>query len=92
MTRKVASAALDHGEGTVIVDALKILGFDAVPVDIGMGVTPHRYGADQILDEDGIIIRALGDVFFVRPLEEGKDFRAGTGFDESDKVLDPDGF
>jgi hypothetical protein len=31
-------------------------------------------------------------IFFVGPFEEGKDFGAGTGFDQRDEVLDPNGF
>jgi len=47
------------------VDALKILGFDAVPVDVGMGFAFYRHGADKVFDKDGIIIGVFGDVFFV---------------------------
>jgi len=74
------------------VDALKILGFDAVPVDVGMSFAFYRYGADEVFYKDGIIIGVFGDVLFVRSFQKGKDFRAGTGFDQGDQVFDPDRF
>jgi len=76
----------------VIVDALKILGFDAVPVDVGMGFAFYRHGSNEVFNEDRIIIGVFGDVFFVRSFQQGKDFRAGTGFDQGDEVFDPDRF
>ena len=74
------------------MDALEILCFDAVPVDVGMGFAFYRYGADQVFDKDGIIVGVFGDVLFVRSFQEGEDFRTGTGFDQGDKVFDPDRF
>ena len=85
-------AAFDHGEGAVIVDALEILGFDAVPVDVGMSFAFYRYSANEVFDKDGVIIGVFGDVFFVRSFQKGKDFRAGTGFDQRDQIFDPDRF
>jgi len=74
------------------VDAFEILGLDAVPVDVGMGFAFYRYGADEVFDKDGIIVGVFGDVLFVRSFQQGKDFRAGTGFDQGDEVFDPDRF
>ena len=34
----------------------------------------------------------FGDVLFVRSFQQGKYFRAGTGFDQGDEVFDPDRF
>ena len=85
-------AAFDHGVGAVIVDAFKILSFDPVPSNIGVSFALDRDGANEILDEDWIIIRAFGDVFLVRALQKGKNLGTGAGFDQSDQVFDPDGF
>jgi hypothetical protein len=74
------------------MDAFEILGFNAVPLDIGMGVALKGDGTDEILDKNGIIVGLFGHVFFVGPFEERKDFGAGTGFDQRNEVLDPDGF
>lgn len=90
MTRR-GLAPLNHSVGAVIVDAFKILCFDAIPVDVRMGIALERDGADEVFDEDGIIVSPFGDVFFIRPLEEGENFGAGTRFDERDEVFDPDG-
>jgi len=58
----------------VIVDAFKILGFDTIPVDVGVGIASDRDGSNQILHEDGVVVGAFGDVLFVRTFEQGKDF------------------
>ena len=91
MTR-AALAALNHGVGAVIVDALEIFGFDAVPVNVGVGVAPQGDGADEVFDENGIVVGAFRHVFFVGPFQEGEDFGAGARFDEGDEILDPNGF
>jgi len=85
-------AAFDHSVCAVIMDAFEILGFNAVPLDVGMGVALKGDGTDEILDENGIIVGLFGHVFFVGPLEERKDFGAGTRFDQCNEVLDPYGF
>ena len=74
------------------MDAFEILGFDAVPVDVGMGFAFYRYGSNEVFNEDRIIIGVFGDVFFVRSFQEGEDFRACRGFDQGDEVFDPDRF
>ena len=74
------------------MDAFEILGFYAVPLDVGMGVAFEGDGTDEVLDKNGIIVGLFGHVFFVGPFEERKDFGAGTRFDQRNKVLDPDGF
>ena len=73
------------------MDAFEVFGFDPVPLDIGVGVAFHGNGADEVFDENGIIVGSFGDMFFVGPFEERVDFRAGARFDESDEVFDPDG-
>ena len=82
-------AAFDHGVGAVIVDALKIFGLDAVPVDIGVGLALERDGADEVFYENGIIVGAFGDMFFVGSFQKREDFGAGTRFNEGDEVFDP---
>jgi len=85
-------AAFDHGVCAVIVDTFKIFSFDPVPDDIGVGFALDGDSANEILNEDGIIIRAFGDVFLVRAFQKGKDLGASAGFDQGDEVFDPDGF
>jgi len=91
MTR-AALAALNHGVGAVIVDALEIFGFDAVPVNVGVGVAPQGDGADEVFDKNGVVVGAFGHVFFIGSFQEGEDFGAGARFDEGDEILDPNGF
>ena len=67
-------AAFDHGVGAVIVDALKIFGLDAVPVDVGMGFAFYRYGANEVFYENGIIVGAFGDMFFVGSFQKRENF------------------
>ena len=49
-----------------------------------------RNAANKILDENGIVVGALRHGFFIRALEQAVEFTAGTGFNELDKILDPD--
>lgn len=74
------------------MDAFKILGLGTIPSDFWVGFTFHGDGSDEVLDKNGMVVGALGDVLFVRSFEEGKDFRTGTGFDEGNEVFDPNGF
>ena len=85
-------AAFDHGVGAVIVDALKIFGLDAVPVDVGVGLALERDGADEVFYENGIIVGAFGDMFFVGSFQKRENFRAGTGFNQGNEVFDPNCF
>jgi hypothetical protein len=74
------------------MDAFEILGFNAVPLDVGMGIAFEGDGTDEILDKNGIVVGLFSHMFFVGPLEERKDFGAGTRFDQCNEVLDPYGF
>jgi len=56
------------------MDAFEIFGFNPVPLDIGVGIAFYGYGANEVFDENGIIVGSLGDMFFVGPFEEGVDF------------------
>lgn len=84
--------AFNHCVCAVIMDAFEILGFHAVPLDVGMGVALEGNGTDEILDKNRIIVGLFCHVFFVGPFEEGKDFGAGTGFDQRNEIFDPYGF
>ena len=66
--------ALDHGVGAVVMNAFEVFGFDPVPLDIGVGSAFHGHGANEVFDENWIIVGSLGDMFFVGPLKEGVDF------------------
>jgi hypothetical protein len=84
--------AFDHCVRTVIMDAFEIFRLYAVPLDVGMSAAFEGDGTDEVLDKNGIIVGLFGHVFFVGPFEERKDFGAGTGLNQSNEVLDPDGF
>ena len=56
------------------MDAFEVFGFDPVPLDIGVGIAFYGDGANEVFDKHGIIVGALGDMFFVGPFEEGVDF------------------
>ncbi len=56
------------------MDAFEVFGFNPVPLDIGVCVAFHGNGADEVFDENGIIVGAFGDMFFVGPFEERVDF------------------
>jgi len=66
--------SFDHGVGAVVMDTFEVFGFDPVPLDIGVGIAFYGDGADEVFDENGIIVGPLGDMFFVGPFEEGVDF------------------
>ena len=84
--------AFDHCVCAVIMDAFEILGFYAVPLDVGMSVAFEGDGTDEVLDKNRIIVGLFSHMFFVWPFEERKDFGAGTGFDQRNEILDPHGF
>jgi len=74
------------------MDAFEIFRLHTVPLNVGMSVAFEGDGTDEVLDKNGIIVGLFGHVLFVGPFEERKDFGAGTGFDQGNEVLDPDGF
>ena len=73
----------------VVVDALKIFGFHLVPRHVWMLIQAHRYIPHKIFHKNRILKCALGHVFFIRPLEQGKQLAAGRGFNQLDNVLNP---
>ena len=60
---------LNHGIGIVIVNRLEVLGFDAIPGDAGLFFGSGRYVADEVFDEDWVVVSFFGDVFLVGALE-----------------------
>ena len=64
------SALLDASVGVVAVDALLVLGLNAIPGHVWMFIQPHRHVAHEVFDEHGILVSPLGDGFFIRPLEQ----------------------
>ena len=54
----------------VIVNRLEVLGFDAVRGDTIVRVQTSRHIAHHVLDELGVVVRALRDIFLVGALED----------------------
>ena len=86
----LASCPFDHCPGVMIVYGLKIHGLDSEPFDEFVGGCFLRNAANKILDENGVVVCALRHGFFIRALKQAVEFTAGTGFNEFDKILDPD--
>ena len=61
--------ALDHRPSIVIVDGLEVFSLHAEPRDARIGLGLLRDVADEVFDEDGIVVGGLGDEFFVRALQ-----------------------
>src|SRR3569623_142441 len=61
-------------KGRMVMDRFEVLGFDHVIRDTAIAIERQRNVAHQILDELGIVISALGDVFFIGALEQSIDF------------------
>ena len=83
------SAFFDACLGVVVVDALEIFGLNLVPCHVRMLIQAHRHIPHQIFHKNRILKCALGHVFFIRPLEQGKQLAAGRGFNQLDNVLNP---
>ncbi len=56
------------------MDAFEVFRFDPVPLDIRVGIAFYGNGANEVFDENWIIVGSLGDMFFVGPFEERVDF------------------
>ena len=67
--RRSSVGGIHDGEGIVIVDALLVPSFDAIPGN--PRIAPHGNGgtSDHVLHEDGIVVGLHCDVPLVRPLE-----------------------
>src|SRR5215469_14921293 len=62
--------ALDAGVSRVIVYGLEVFGFDAKALEAPVANESRCDPADEVLHEARPVVRALGDIFFVRPLED----------------------
>ncbi len=56
------------------MDAFKVFGLDPVPLDIRVGIAFYGHSANEVFDENGIIVGSFGDMFFVGPFEKRVDF------------------
>src|SRR5215470_1915020 len=61
---------LDPGVSRVIVYRLEVFGFDAKALEASVANESRRDPADEVLNESRPVVRALSDIFFVRPLED----------------------
>jgi hypothetical protein len=74
----------------VIVDRFKVLSFDSIPDNPGIGIGASRNIADQVFHENRVRISMLRYCFLVRPLEQTIEFRAGREFDHPEQIFNPD--
>ena len=65
------------------MDGFKVLGFHAIAGDAGMRVQAGSHVADQVLDKLGVVVGALGDVLFVRALEQAPQLAGTLFFDQA---------
>jgi hypothetical protein len=63
-----SSSLFDHRVGVVVVDRFVVFRLDPVPIDPRVFIGHDRNIADQIFDEDRVIVGPFSDRFFVRPL------------------------
>lgn len=63
--RVCGSPLLDHRIRVVVVDRFVVLGLDLVPDNAAVVVGHDGDVADKIFDENRVVVRALGDRFFV---------------------------
>lgn len=75
----------------MVVDGFEVFGFDAVPGDIFFVICLFGDIANKVLDEDGVVVGALGDGLFVGAFENAVELAGGAFFDECNEVFDPDG-
>src|SRR5215469_7812191 len=61
---------LDPGVSRVIVYGLEVFGFDAKALEAPVADESRRDPADEVLHEARPVVRVLGYIFFVRPLED----------------------
>ena len=82
---------LHHRIRRMVVDGLEVLRLDRIPGDVRVRLGALSHVAYKILDENGMVIRALGDGLFVGALEQAVEFAGGAVLDEPDEVFDPNG-
>ena len=80
----------DDRVGVVVVDGLEVFRLHAVPFNVGLAIGARGDVAHEVLHEHGVLVGALGDSFFVGPLEQGVELGTRAALDELDEVFDPD--
>ena len=88
--RWVGSSRAHDGEGGVIVDALVVHGADFEPRDARVLLKETGGVADDVFDEDRVVVSLHGDVAFVGPLEDRIHRCRGGPLGNADQFLDPD--
>ena len=86
--RSVPFVVFDDGVGGVVVDGFEVFGGDAVGLDARVGIQAGSDVAHDVFDEFGVFVGALGDVFFVRPLQRRPDFAGAFFFADADEVFE----
>ena len=83
---------LNHRIGVVIVNRLEVLCLNAIPGDAALLLGRGGNVANEVFDENRIVVSLLGDVLFVGTLQKTVEFAAGAFFDEAHEIFDPDRF
>jgi hypothetical protein len=78
------------GISAMIVNALIIFRFHAIPGKIFIAVQLFGNISDHILDEHGIFISLFRDELFIRPFQEGIYLATGRVLDDPDYVFNPE--
>src|SRR5215831_11288213 len=81
---------LDPGVSRVIVDGLEVFSFDAKALEASVADESRRDPADEVLHEARPVVRALGDIFFVRPLEDTVELARRLFFGNGHEFLERD--
>ena len=92
MAVRVAFVAFDQGVGGVVMNGFKVFGFDDIPFNTGFSIQTGSDIAHHVFDEFRIVVSAFGDEFFVRTLEQAKQFARRFFFDQAHNVFDPHKF
>ena len=77
------------GVRVVSVNRLKVLNFDGVAHNSGVGVHLDRYFTNHIFYKAWVLVCLFGDKLLVWALEYGVEGTTGRFFDHLDQVLDP---
>ncbi len=86
LSASVAFVMFDDSVGGVVVDGFEVFGGDAVGLDARVGIEARGDVAHDVFDEFGVFVGALGDVFFVRPLQRRPDFAGAFFFADADEA------
>ena len=71
------------------MNRFEILRLHGVGKDAHIVIQSTRHIAHQVFDKFRIVISALGDIFFVRPLEQALEFAGRLFFNQLNQFLDP---